>query len=418
MTAPSSLAAPPVPPGSLTLPSTGREVLVYLEAFDAWIASLRGTLGRLDADAQLATRPDAYTADITLAMSLQQSITSRRDDLAATFDSGRVGPEELAESSRLMWGRLPDPLGSPSAFTLVEACTLVAALVDRLIAALSTDAVAGSGVAAQLAAVRAAIARCRSHIEVLGISATAVDRLAAGLEAAVATGDRDQMQAEVARVDAAITTIERRLIKEASTRSATAHQLAELQVRYDDLERRTASVVELAERCRSRIVDPPRLAVPSVAVLGSPPAERAASARTADDWVAARTEIDGYSARLERCGLALAEAERAYGAPLQQRDELRGLLGAYRTRAARTGFAEDLALTDAFRAAHDLLWSAPCDLAEAARRVERYQQTVRLAVGADHVSPAAAEPGLADADADADADLFIPSDAVNDEERS
>ena len=385
MTAPSPLVAPPTPPGSLTVPATGREIVVFLEALDEWIASLRTTLGRLDADAQLATRPDTCTADISLAMSLQQSIMSRRDELVVTFDSGRVGADELAELARLMWGRLPDALGSPSAFTLAEACTLVAALVDRLIAALSTDVVAGSGVAAQLAAVRAAIERCRLHIEVLGISAAAVDALAIALEAAVATGRRDAIQTEVARVDTVITVIERDLIKEASTRSATAHQLARLQLRYDDLARTATSVAALAERCRSRITDPPRLAVPAVTVLGAPPAARAAAALTADDWAAARAELEGYETRLERCGHALAEAERAYGTPLEQRDELRGLLGAYRTRAARGGLAEDPVLADAYRAAHELLWSAPCDVAEAARRVARYQHAVRVAVGADHL---------------------------------
>jgi hypothetical protein len=400
MTAPSPLVAPPVPPGSLTVLPGRSDVLGFLELLDAWIASLRSRLGGLDADAQLATTPDTYTADISLAMSLQQSIISRRDELVATFDSGRVGPDELAELAGLMWGRLPDSLGSPSAFTLNEACTLAAALVDRLMAALSTDVLAGSGVAAQLARVRDAIARCRVHIEVLGISTAMVDVLATDLEGAVATGERDAIRAEVARVDAAMTAIERDLIKEVSNRSATAHRLARLQLRYDELERRTASVAALAERCRSRIVDPPRLAVPSVSVLGAPPAARAAAALTSDDWATARDELDGYQTRLERCGRALAEAERAYGVPLERRDELRGLLGAYRTRAARNGFAEDAVLSDAYRAAHDLLWSAPCDMREAALRVERYQRAVRVAVGADHLE----EPGPAAPDATPDAD--------------
>jgi hypothetical protein len=406
MTAPSSLASPPAPPGSLTIAASGREVLAFLEALDGWISTLRATLGRLDADAQLATRPDAYTTDISLAMSLQQSITSRRDELVVAFDSGRVGHDELAELARLMWGRLPDPLGSPSAFNLAEACTLAAALVDRLIASLSTDAIAGSGVAARLTAVRAAIERCRRHAEVLGISGIVVEELAIALEAVVVAGEREAIQTEVARVDGAMTTIERDLIKEAAVRSATAHELAELQVRYEELERRTVSVGVLAERCRSRITDPPVLAVPSVAVIGPPPATRAAAALTSEDWAEARAEIDGYQVRLDRCGRALAEAEQAYGAPLRTRDDLRGLLGAYRTRAARNGFAEDAALADAYRSAHELLWSAPCDLEEAAPRVERYQHAVRLAVGADHRD----EPGLPDAVTDPD--------SVTDEEPS
>jgi hypothetical protein len=76
---------------------------------------------------------------------------------------------------------------------------------------------------------------------------------------------------------------------------------------------------------------------------------------------------------------------------LAARDDLRGLLGAYRTRAGRTGHAEDAQLSIAYEAARDLLWSAPCDLAQARQRVAEYQHAVRVAVGAE----AGAEPETA-----------------------
>jgi len=375
--------APPVPPGSLTAPAAGPEILAFLEALGRWTDQLEAALDDLDAAAQLATRPDSYTAEISLAMSLRQSITARYDELVVAFDSGRVGPDERAELARLMWGRLPDALGAPTAFTLVEACTLVTALVDRLRAALSTDAVGGSGVASRIMAVRAAIARCRRQLEVLGVTPTALDAQAAALEGAVAGGARDEIRATVDSVDAAVTAIERDVIKEASVRATTAHRLAEYQQRYEALVAATASVTELAARCRSRIADPPRLAVPEASILGPPPAAPVVAASDAVAWAAARHELDEYARRLDRCGRALDEAERAFGAPLAARSELRGLLGAYRTRAARSGLAEDPALTVAYEAARDLLWSAPCDLPEARRRVEEYQHAVRVAVGAD-----------------------------------
>jgi hypothetical protein len=58
-------------------------------------------------------------------------------------------------------------------------------------------------------------------------------------------------------------------------------------------------------------------------------------------------------------------------------------LGAYQTRAARTGLAEDPTLTTAYRVAHEILWSAPCDLDEARKLVDRYQHAVRVAVGVE-----------------------------------
>ncbi|HRE01993.1 MAG TPA: hypothetical protein PLV68_11890, partial [Ilumatobacteraceae bacterium] len=76
--------------------------------------------------------------------------------------------------------------------------------------------------------------------------------------------------------------------------------------------------------------------------------------------------------RLDRLDAALAEAERRFRAPLAERDDLRGLLRAYNDKADESGLTEHPDLTVASRAAADLLWSAPCDLAEARRRVEHY----------------------------------------------
>ncbi len=61
---------------------------------------------------------------------------------------------------------------------------------------------------------------------------------------------------------------------------------------------------------------------------------------------------------------------------LDRRDELRGLLGAYQAKAARSGAAEDSELDARFDRAHDLLWTAPCDLSAAADAVTGYQQAV------------------------------------------
>jgi hypothetical protein len=61
---------------------------------------------------------------------------------------------------------------------------------------------------------------------------------------------------------------------------------------------------------------------------------------------------------------------------LDRRTELRGRLEAYRAKATRLGHAENPALSALHRAAHDVLFTAPCDLPEATRAVGRYQQAV------------------------------------------
>jgi len=78
------------------------------------------------------------------------------------------------------------------------------------------------------------------------------------------------------------------------------------------------------------------------------------------------------AAALRQC----REAEQSATDLLGRRDELRGLLDAYRAKAGRTGGAEDAALTARYQQAHDLLWTAPCDLAAADAAVTGYQQAV------------------------------------------
>ena len=63
-------------------------------------------------------------------------------------------------------------------------------------------------------------------------------------------------------------------------------------------------------------------------------------------------------------------------AAMAKRDELRGLLGAYKAKAARLGAVEDAALAERYDRARDLLWTAPCDLTAAEAAVAGYQQAV------------------------------------------
>jgi hypothetical protein len=87
--------------------------------------------------------------------------------------------------------------------------------------------------------------------------------------------------------------------------------------------------------------------------------------------------------RLAAVDTALHEARRRYDAPLARRDELRGLLGAYRDRANRAGKAEDATLTAQYDAAHDVLYTAPCDVTRADTLTTEYLHAVRVATGAE-----------------------------------
>ncbi len=93
-------------------------------------------------------------------------------------------------------------------------------------------------------------------------------------------------------------------------------------------------------------------------------------------WTRLATELDLLDRELATATASFKEAERAVVAAMAKRDELRGLLGAYKAKAARLGAVEDPGLAEWYDRARDLLWTAPCDLAAAETAVAGYQQAV------------------------------------------
>jgi hypothetical protein len=375
-----ALASPPSPPGSLTAPAPPRDVLAYLDELRRWRDDLRTALNALDRRAQVATDTDAFTGDLTLALSLAESISRRTDELITTWDSGRVTDKELAQLAQLMWGRLPDALGNPSAFSLSEATTLAAALEARLAARLDADTIAGSGAADRLEPLRETLARCHDLAGTLERRADDVDALAADLEKALAT-DAKTLGAEIARIADSAEVLERDLIKELALRASVSRDAAALAGRVASLRATAAEVQETAQRCRDKIADPPRLAVPDVTVLGPVPPVPDGPDQPGT-WTAARAALDEYRSRLDRAAAALAEASRRYTAPLTERAELRGLADAYRAKAGAAGLAEDRDLDAQWVRLRDVLWQAPCDLGAAHAQLDEYSQAVQVAVGA------------------------------------
>ncbi|MCW2527854.1 MAG: hypothetical protein JWM76_2714 [Pseudonocardiales bacterium] len=373
------LAAPPAAPGSITSPPGARTFLLYLDSLSQWGTELRQALGSLDRRAAVSSTPDDFTADLVLALSLSESIERRTAELTTTWDSGRVGPNELAHIAQLIWSRLPDALGNPSAFTLSEATTLASALEARLAARLDADSIAGSGAADRIAPLRETLARCRILSQTLGRHGGEPDELMAELEGALAgTTGPAALGAEISRIADAAELLERDLIKETSLRSTvelTAARLTQRLTELQSLETRTRADAVL---CREKIADAPNLAVPDVDALGPVPAIPDGS-QAPGSWTAVRAELDTYSARVELVARALAEASRRFTAPLTERAELRGLADAYRAKSAAAGLIEDPALDQAYQRARAVLWSAPCDLAAATPLVEAYSQAVQAA---------------------------------------
>jgi hypothetical protein len=111
---------------------------------------------------------------------------------------------------------------------------------------------------------------------------------------------------------------------------------------------------------------------------------RALAARS--EWRAARRELNEWS---HTATSLLANARRVAAAcrlPIDQRNELRGRLDAYRAKANRLGLLEDSRLYELYDRAHRELYSAPTNLTTAQELVRRYQQGLQVKPSPGQVS--------------------------------
>jgi hypothetical protein len=160
------------------------------------------------------------------------------------------------------------------------------------------------------------------------------------------------------------------------------------------MERAEATLVELTELERQAVIARAEVALK---IAGPPPPEPDASLaaalragiaqarqlRAAGRWRELAEALADLHARTDRAPRLASAALEALRGPLRARAELRARLELYRVKADTEGRGEDLVLDRAYRAAHDLLWTAPCDLAAAARRVDEFQRLVNRTAPAE-----------------------------------
>lgn len=184
--------------------------------------------------------------------------------------------------------------------------------------------------------------------------------------------------ARVAAVAEGVADLRARLDELAALRADLPARVRELDAALEDLVAMEDAALDAAARVArtidttgTRLPSPERVAVPlrarrrdaeAAAAQGRWSQARDAFARLADDVARAR---------------ARAETDRdVLVGLLDRRAELRGRLGALVAKATARGRSEDLALDALRREAHDLLWSAPCNLAAATVAVRRYQRAL------------------------------------------
>jgi hypothetical protein len=157
---------------------------------------------------------------------------------------------------------------------------------------------------------------------------------------------------------------------------------AQTQQTIDDL--RTATAAARAARedaiaawrhAAERITGIPPLPPP----IAEPPIASLAKLAAASRWTRLQAELDRCHRELAAATAATEDSRRSVATALGRRDELRGLLGAYKSKAGRLGAAEDGDLAARYDQAYELLWTAPCDLEAAAAAVTGYQQAILAA---------------------------------------
>jgi hypothetical protein len=238
-------------------------------------------------------------------------------------------------------------------------------------------------VASVIAAVEAVWTQTGAHLDAAAAELARARPLVAGLGAQIETefGDTqaslDSLRAEVNADPLALwragrtdTSAAERLRKQAAGLAARVTDLdrlrREARRRIEELKAATAAAraaredaVALWHRAAERITALPPLP-PDIA---EPPTRL-------------RAELDRCEAELAASAARTRDTRQSVDALLGRRAELRGLLGAYKAKAARLGAAGDPDLAARYDQAHDLLWTAPCDLAAAEAAVAGYQQAI------------------------------------------
>ena len=345
---------------------TADQMAALLAQWNDWLAGRTDIMLSLE-DRVRTAGSDADQADLAAAFVARKVVGDRLQEVETLAKHDRDKAAALANQA------LVDNLGSPVGRNLADAAALVDAIVQRVDSHVS-------GVESRSAGEVAAATQADADLSV-------AERLARDLGSHI--NRAAQMRGDlVARCDlngVAVRAAELR--NELERADAERRQLFETWATLDDrlveLARIEAAVRALAKRCHDKIVHAPTLAIPSVAAVGP---FVALDELQRLPWSAARAVMSPVVTKIQRLEAALAEAQHRFQQPLDERDDLRGLLQSFRDKAAAHGLAEHADLDPIYRQAESLLWAAPCDLIAARPIVDHYVAAVNATIAAS-VSP-------------------------------
>lgn len=310
-------------------------------------------------------------ADVGIAFVVWQAVRERRDALAVIDWPRSERPSPAV--AELTYQPLTDNSGTELAASLPEAVRLVDAIVDRVgptiarsEAATVQQMAAYESIAVDLAAAERLAEELGDQVRAVADMRRRLDRLTTATpDAELAAVDAAALASDVAAARAGLETT-------AGERAAALAECASAASRLDALRARESDARTAAERCGERIAAPPRLAIPSVDAVALPPSDLASQ-----PWPQARAAATTFVTTVDRLERAFDVVVETYEAPLRERDDLRGLVQAYRDKAASLGIAERDDVDATYRTVKTLLWTAPCDLDTARAAADEYVRLVR-----------------------------------------
>lgn len=362
-----------------------------LSAMRAAVARLAEALYRIDADPDLTLARDHARLRGRSAV-LAGEVAARSERLWERYPLAKAAVDELEQAVHEGDEDVQARLLGPGAVDLLDGSRV--ALADVL-AELEADADRVTAAGGELGrAWRTTLPRLDALASQLrSLAATAADLgivddpdlvaarvLVDQLASRAAT---DPLDVDPAPAERAVEHATGRLEELASSRATLPADLAAARARLDELVRLIVEGRDALAAATARVagtagllqpLDPSALGEGDLALR--PWLSRLEAEAAAGKWAAAGKGLERWR---EVADGWLANARRvvaANQAPLRRRDDLRGLLDAYRAKAAATGLAEDAAVTALYREASDALYTAPCDLDAADILVRRYTRAV------------------------------------------
>jgi hypothetical protein len=312
----------------------------------------------------------------------------------------RPSRKDLPELTELLTGACvqlpaaPAPLARRDLVSTGRAAITLAAAVEAMRRSFTevTDVTSAveeivAGVGAPLDAAAEELARSRPMAAGLGAEIeTAFRDAESALESLRAASNADPLAFwSGGRVDTSAADRLREGVAALTTRIA---ELDRLRARARDRIAALATATETARTERSDAIPAWRRAAARVSSLpplppdiAEPPLASLAALAAGGQWSRLRAELDRCAAELAASAAQTDDLRRMAAAAVGRRDELRGLLGAYKAKAVRLGAAEDADLAARYDQAYDLLWTAPCDLTAAESAVSGYQRAILATEG-------------------------------------